>query len=124
MASIDKREWKNCGECNWRMIVPGTDGYNWYVCDCCGKEMNPNEPHNERTLEVTVFRQNDPDFPKNDRQHYCSWACLTKHLPTVDCDYFMGLPNLMYDERTQDGQGPESLFRLLAAGLEALEAKE
>ncbi len=127
MATVDKREFADCGECGRGKLVEGTGEYLWYICDCCGKEMNPNKPHNERSIEVTVFgdRRGLDDDRGADDVHYCSWRCLAKHLPTVpvEGDRFMSLPNvgLEKDDADPPGQTAEDFFALLAAGLKATE---
>ena len=121
MASIDKREYADCGECGRRKLVEGTGGYNWYVCDGCGQEMNPNEPHNEPHLEASVHQESGDGAGY---LHYCSWVCLAKHLPTVECEWFISLPYLKYDERKPENQSAAAFLEIMAAGLKALGATE
>lgn len=127
MATVDKREFVDCGECGRRKLVPGTGEYHWYICDCCGKEMNPNKPHGEMAIEVRVFgdRRGLDDDRGADDVHYCSWRCMAKHLPTVpiEGDNFMALPHLGLDKE-RPGQTAAEFFRLLSAGLKMVVNEE
>lgn len=101
MATIDKRAYEDCGECGRRKLVEGTGEYLWYVCDCCGREMNPNQPHGEPHLEASVHhngRAGAGDL------HYCS------------------LPFLKYDEEKPEAQSAAVFIALLMAGLKVTEA--
>lgn len=126
MTTVDKREWEDCGECGHRKMVSGTGEYHWYICDCCGKEMNPNKPHGEMALEVTVFGDRRDLDRGADDVHYCSWMCLAQHLPTVptEGDRFLTFPHIGLDRKEPDrsGQTAAEFFALLAAGLKATES--
>lgn len=118
MATIDKRVYEDCGECGRTKLVSGE--YPTYVCDCCDKHLNPNEPHNKMAITASVHSQRGEG---SDDLHYCSWRCLAKHLPTVECDYFISLPFLKYDGKKPDGLDAAAFLELLTAGLKATEEK-
>lgn len=118
MATIDKREWADCGECGRAKLVSGE--YPSYVCDCCDRVLNPNEPHNEAIITAAVHSNHGEGA---EDLHYCNWRCLAKHLPTVECDYFISLPFLKYDGKKPDGLDAAAFLEILSAGLKALEGK-
>lgn len=66
-------------------------------CDYCGTRINewPNEP---TRLDMTVFYQTG----ETKHLHYCSWACVLKHLPSIKTDYFINLPNLIFDHHSTE----------------------
>ena len=64
-----------------------------YGCDCCKKEFK-----DEDKLEITVFFNNTEEAISH---QFCSWKCLIKYLPEIKTDYFISLPFLHYDTKTE-----------------------
>lgn len=63
-----------------------------YGCDECKKEFE-----SDSKLSIDIFSQSD----STENLDFCSWVCLLKHLPKVECNYFVNLPYLSYDSKTK-----------------------
>jgi hypothetical protein len=61
-------------------------------CDCCQKEIKSGE-----SLKLDIFYDNKRDID-TDHKDFCSWECLLKELPKIECDSFINLPFLHYDK--------------------------
>lgn len=70
-----------------------------YGCDQCKKEFGQDDK-----LEITVFYNKKRDKHKKiggtDRHEFCSWECVAKFLPKIKTDFFVSLPTLHYDNKT------------------------
>jgi hypothetical protein len=77
-------------------------------CDECRTEIEnwPNEPVR---LDTTVFFQDG----QTERLHFCSWRCALKHLPKIKTDYFISLPNVLFDSGNGKRSG-HALVKLLS----------
>jgi hypothetical protein len=98
---IKKAKYKKVKVIQRRMISDAVHG-----CDCCKKEIN-NYPNEVSRLEVTVFQKDG--LSDTEHLHFCSWACVLKHLPIIKSNYFVSLPHLYYDE----GKGQRTVTELL-----------
>ncbi len=94
---IKEREYDTCPDCGKRELIKD----EVYGCDWCKSEM-----HN--TLEVTVFQENG----EAKRHQLCSWECVFEILPSLKSDYFISLPELIFDEEIVD-QSAADFFRHL-----------
>lgn len=88
---------ETCGHCNQSRYV----GEDKYSCDQCGAEVSGH-------FQMTVFF-NDKDAEKT---HFCNWRCLLAKLPAVECDSFIDLPYLQFDE-ADAGQGAADFFEAM-----------
>lgn len=69
---------------------------NVYGCDCCEKEIC----QDDNKLKLTVFKHND----EGEDLEFCSWKCVFKYIPTINCDYFVSLPFLHFDKGLNDSK--------------------
>jgi len=86
---IKEAKYKVCKGCKSRKQVSETK----YGCDWCKSSVEYNKQ--ERSyLEITVFTNTGG----NNHLHLCSWQCVHDILPTLESDYFINIPYLIYDE--------------------------
>lgn len=69
-----------------------------YGCDECQKEITE-DGNNIHKLSISVFHTNKETPDSHD---FCSWKCVFKFIPKIECDHFVSLPYLHYDEDTPE----------------------
>jgi hypothetical protein len=77
-----------------------------YGCDCCKKKIIP---WDQERLQLRVFR--NPGGECTDH-HFCSWKCVFKFVPTIDCNYFFDLPYVSFDNKTK-GMTAKDFFEVI-----------
>lgn len=70
-----------------------------YGCDHCEVTIDMND-RDSRVLGLDVFTHTGGDTEK---LIFCSWPCVLQHLPTIECDYFISLPFVSFDEKGKCG---------------------
>ena len=87
---IKEAVWEKCTTgCGNRTRVSDEE----YGCDECEKEIDFS--NHESYLDITVFREDSEK--RNENLHFCSWKCLFKKLPTIECDHFINIPYITFD---------------------------
>lgn len=82
-----------CNKCNH---VTQRHEYELY-CDNCDEKLSHHTNDEHGFLSINIFSQ-DPDELSEDME-FCSWKCCLERLKTIDCNYFITLPHLLYDEQ-------------------------
>ncbi|MFA5727550.1 MAG: hypothetical protein WC886_07915 [Saccharofermentanaceae bacterium] len=80
-----------------------------YGCDECYHEICE-FPNEAARLEVTVFQNPGAEATT---LHFCSWACVLKHLPKIKCSYFASLPYMYFDETKPFPRTAKALTNIL-----------
>jgi len=85
-----------------------------FFCDYCDNEINNKNIEQHNMLEISVFfKYNDIDNDDNTINYqFCSWKCVIEKLKTIECDYFISLPELIY-EPTKEGLKAKDFLELL-----------
>ena len=84
-------------------------------CDKCKKQLTNSPP-----LEVVVFyndeklmKKESTDGLQSERYIFCSWKCVAKFIPTIKTDYFVNLPYIMYDNKSEKGMRVDDFLKIL-----------
>lgn len=67
-------------------------------CDNCGKAIQG------RALGITVFAKETDD---NRSLEFCSWRCTLMFIPKIECEFFIDLPFLIYNNEEGDSNSKE-----------------
>lgn len=86
---IKERKFKECITCGHKEMI----GDEEYGCDNCKRKIDLSE--NRSYLSASVFHHSGET---SDNLHFCSWDCVLKKLKTIQTDYFISLPYLLFDE--------------------------
>lgn len=102
MAVVKEAEFKKCGECGSRKRI----GEEVRGCDVCKTEFGKDGV----LLQIDIFRS-----VKSGADHIdcCSWRCVFEALPTVDCDHFVSLPYLHYDDAPEGARASDFFAALI-----------
>ena len=90
---IKDREYTTCPTCGLRKLVID----EVYGCDWCKREINL--PQNEEYLRMTVFYT--PSLDETENLQFCSWLCCFRKLREIQCEYFVDLPCLNFDQQPE-----------------------
>ena len=69
-----------------------------YGCDRCEVTIDMNDK-DSRYLAIDVFGQGEG----SEKHIFCSWSCALQFLPTIECNYFISLPFVSFNEKGKCG---------------------
>ncbi len=83
-----------------------------YGCDECNKQYGHDGFKHPLTVDIHIKSEIPHQTPTRD---FCSWECLLKSISEIgDCDSFMALPYLTFDDRG-DGHMAADFFKAIKA---------
>src|ERR1051325_4753170 len=100
---IQEREYEKCGTCGHNVRLVKEEEYG---CNNCGKLLYNERTHEAQYLDVTIHRHGNSS---GERMEFCSWHCVVERLRMVECDYFISLPFLHFDD-VPEGQRAQDFF--------------
>lgn len=106
MGIVKESEWKECGHCGSRKRVAD----EVRGCDVCKRVFDDDGP----MLSADIFNKGDAGGSRVSCIDACSWTCALKALAKVECDYFVSLPYLHYDDdETPEGARAQDFFEAI-----------